>query len=138
MDPISAIASCFTILQLLGTAKSLSSTSRHALKNIDSIRTEVDSLQSILQDLDDQEYKSFRIEQAMIRCEKDLNPLCKKLEYINSSCDRIKRFKWFLVDEEVNGFLASVRGTRDNLLLAMSTSQLAMNTSQLIMNSSTS
>ena len=74
----------------------------------------------------------------MIRCEKDLNPLCKKLEYINSSCDRIKRFKWFLVDEEVNGFLASVRGTRDNLLLAMSTSQLAMNTSQLIMNSSTS
>ena len=122
MDPVSAAASCITIIQLLGTAKSLFNTSQHALKNINSITTEINSLKVILEDLEDQEYKSIRLVQMMIRCESDLNALREKLEKINGSSDRKRRWKWLLVKEDVVEALERIRGMRGNLLLAMTTS----------------
>ncbi len=122
MDPVSAAASCITIVQLLGTATSLFNTSQHALKNINSITSEINSLKLILEDLEDQKYKSVRLVQMMIRCESELNALREKLEEINSSGDRKQRWKWILVKEEVVEALDRIRGLRANLLLAMNTS----------------
>ncbi len=122
MDPVSAVASCITIVQLLGTARSLFKTSQHALTNISSITSEVNSLKHILGDLENQEYKSVRLVQMMIRCESALNALREKLEKINGSRDRRQRWKWILVKEDVVEALDRIRGMQGSLLLAMNTS----------------
>ena len=122
MDPLGATASCIAIVQILGTARSLLRTSQHALNDIDRIMSELDSLRLILEDLEAQEYKSVRLVQTMIRCEGDLNALRERLEAINRRSDRKKRWKWIFIKEDINGTLNSIRGMRENLLLAMTTS----------------
>ena len=123
MDPLGATASCIAIVQILGTARTLFSTSRNALKNINSITSEVNSLKCILDSLRDQKTLSVIVEQTMTSCEEELNALRKKLEKINCSSDRRKRWKWILVKEDFTEALESIRGMRENLLLAMTSPQ---------------
>lgn len=123
MDPLGATASCIAIVQILGTARTLFSTSRNALKNINSITSEVNSLKCILDSLRDRKNLSAIVEQTMTSCEEELNALRKKLEKINSSSDRRKRWKWILVKEDFTEALESIRGMRENLLLALTSPQ---------------
>lgn len=123
MDPLGATASCIAIVQILGTARTLFSTSRNALKNINSITSEVNSMKCILDSLKDQENMSEIIVQTMISCEEELNALRKKLEKINCSSNRRKRWKWILVKDDVTEILDSIRGMRENVLLAMTSPQ---------------
>lgn len=59
----------------------------------------------------------------MINCEEHLTALRRKLEKINCSSDRRKRWKWILVKEDVTETLDSIRGMRKNVLLAMTSLQ---------------
>ena len=59
----------------------------------------------------------------MASCKGDLNALREKLEKISLSSDRKKRLKWMFIKEHFTEALHSVRGMRENLLLAMTTSQ---------------
>ena len=124
MDPLSATASCIAVVQILNTARSLLSTSQNALKNIDSINSELDSLKCLLQHLEAQEDKSDELVQTLDRCEGYLNTLRENLEKINRSSDKKKRWKWIFIKENVTETLDSVRGMRENLLLAMDISHL--------------
>lgn len=119
MDPLGATASCIAIVQILGTARTLFSSSQNALKNINSITSEVNSLKSILNSLKDDENTSQMVLQTMTSCGEELDMLHKKLEKINCSSDRRKRWKWILVREDVTETLGSIRGMRENLLMAM-------------------
>ena len=119
MDPLGATASCIAIVQILGTARSLFSTSQNALKDINSITSEVNSLKCILNLLENQELKSDIVVQTMVSCKGDLNALREKLEKISLSSNRKKRLKWVFVKEDVIQALDSVRAMRENLLLAM-------------------
>ena len=123
MDPVGATASCIAILQILGTARSLFHTSQNALKNINSIANEVNSLKCILNLLENQEHKSDIVVQTLVSCKGDLNALREKLEKISLSSNRKKRLTWIVVKDDVTEALNSVRGMRENLLLAMTTSQ---------------
>ena len=123
MDPLSATASCIAIIQILRTARSLFSTSQNALKDINSITGEVKSLKCILNLLEDQEHKSDIVVQTLVSCKEDLNALREKLEKISLSSNRKKRLKWMFIKEDVTEALDSIRGMRENLLLAMTTSQ---------------
>lgn len=123
MDPLGATASCIAILQTLGTARSLFHTSQNALKDINSITGEVNSLKCILNLLEDQEHKSDIVVQTLVRCKEDLDALREKLEKISLSSNRKKRLKWMFVKEDITEALDSVRGMRENLLLAMTFSQ---------------
>ena len=123
MDPLGPTASCIAILQILGTARSLFHKSQNALKDINSITNEVDSLKSILNLLENQEHKSDIVVQTLVSCKGDLNALREKLEKISLSSNRKKRLKWIFVKEDVTEALDSVRGMRENLLLAMTISQ---------------
>ena len=123
MDPLGAAASCITVLQILRTARSLFNTSQNALKDINSITNEVNSLKCILIVLENQEHKSDIVVQTMASCKGDLDALRKKLEKISLSSKRKKRLEWIFVKEDVTEALRSVRGMRENLLLAMTTSQ---------------
>ena len=119
MDPLGATASCIAIVQILGTARSLFSTSQNALKDINSITSEVNSLKCILNLLENQELKSDIVVQTMVSCKGALNALREKLEKISLSSNRKKRLKWVFVKEDVIQALDSVRAMRENLLLAM-------------------
>ena len=123
MDPLGATASCIAILQILRTARSLLNTSHNALKDINSITSEVNSLKCILNVLENQEHRSDIVVQTVVSCKGDLNALRQKLEKINLGSNRKKRLKWILVKEDVTEALHSVRGMRENLLLAMTASQ---------------
>lgn len=59
----------------------------------------------------------------MINCEEHLTALRRKLEKINCSSDRRKRWSWTFVKEDVTEALDSIRGMRENLLLAMTSPQ---------------
>ena len=123
MDPLGATASCIAILQILRTARSLFSTSQNALKDINSITSEVNGLRYILNLLEKQEYKRDIVVQTVASCKTDIDALRQKLEKISLSCNRKKRLKWMLIKEDVTEALHSVRGMRENLLLAMTASQ---------------
>ena len=58
MDPLGATASCIAIVQILGTARSLFNTSQNALKDINSITSEVNNLKCIINLLENQDHKS--------------------------------------------------------------------------------
>ena len=122
MDPLGATASCIAILQILGTARSLFSTSQNAIKDINSIMSEVNSLKSLLNSLEYQKHESDIVVQTMASCKGDLNALREKLEKISHSSNRKKRLKWIFIKEEITEALDSVRGMRENLLLAMTIS----------------
>ena len=123
MDPLGATASCIAILQILRTARSLFNTCQNALKDINSITSEVNGLKCILNVLEKQEYKSDIVVQTVASCKGELNALRQKLEMISLGSNRKKRLKWMLVKEDVTEALHSVRGMRENLLLAMAASQ---------------
>ena len=123
MDPLGATASCIAILQILGTARSLFHTSKNALKDINSITNEVNSLKCILNLLENQEHKSDIVMQILVSCKGDLSSLREKLEKISLSSNRMRRLTWIFVKDDVTEALDSVRGMRENLLLAMTTSQ---------------
>ena len=123
MDPLGATASCIAILQILRTARSLFDTSHNALKDINSIMSEVDGLKCILNLLEKQEYKSDIVVQTVASCKGDLDTLHQKLEKISLSCNSKKRLKWIFIKEDVTEALHTVRGMRENLLLAMTASQ---------------
>ena len=120
MDPLSATASCISILQILGTAGSLCRTSQCALKDIESIKSEVESLRDILQSLGGGRYANVISGRTQIKCERSLEKLRKKLEKINRSSDRRKRWEWIFVKGEVS----DIRGARQNLVLDMISLQL--------------
>ena len=120
MDPLGATASYIAIIQILSIARSLFNTSHNALKNINSITGELNSLKSILDSLEGQEQMSATVMQTMISCEESLNVLRRRLEKISRSSDGKKRWKWILVKEDVTETLDSISGMRANLLLAMS------------------
>ena len=123
MEPLGATASCIAILQILGTARSLFNTSHNAVKDINNITGEVNSLKCILDLLENQEHKSDIVVRTVASCKGDLNELRQRLEKISLSSNRKKRFKWVFVKENITEALHSVRGMRENLLLAMTTSQ---------------
>ena len=123
MEPLGATASCIAILQILRTARSLFDTSHNALKDINSITSEVNSLKSILDLLENQEHKSDTVVRTVESCKGDLNELRQKLEKISLSSNTKKRLKWVFVKENTNETLRSIRGMRENLLLAITISQ---------------
>ena len=123
MDPLGATASCIAIIQILRTTRSLFSTSQNALRDINSITGEVKSLKCILNFLEDQAHKSDIVVQTLVSCKEDLNALREKLDKISLSSNRKQRLKWMFVKEDFTETLDSVRGMRENLLLAMIISQ---------------
>ena len=123
MEPLGATASCIAILQILGTARSLFNTSRNAVKDINSITSEVKDLKCILDLLENQKPKSDIVVRTVASCKGDLNEMRQKLEKVSLSSNRKKRLKWVFVKENITEALCSVRGMRENLLLAMTTSQ---------------
>ena len=123
MDPLSVIASCIAIVQILGTTISIVDTASEALKNIRRIISETNALKNILESLTEQDKDSTAVKQTVNECEQKLMKLRGELEKTSAISDTKKRWKWISVGNKISKDLDNIREMRNNLMLAVALSQ---------------